>query len=77
MGIRTIILLISLYILYRIIHNLLNKKQIIKKKDKQEDMIECKFCGAHTPLSMAIEHEKSYFCCKQHLENDQEKADKG
>ena len=40
-------------------------------KDKSENMIQCKYCGIHSPESMTIKHDDHNYCCQDHADQDQ------
>jgi hypothetical protein len=40
-------------------------------KDKSENMIQCKFCGIHSPESITIKHRDQNYCCQDHADQDQ------
>lgn len=40
-------------------------------KDKSENMLQCKFCGIHTPESLTIKHNDQNYCCQDHADSDQ------
>ncbi len=76
MGIRTIIIIAALYGLYWIIRNILNSKANIETKKAHEDMVECKVCGVHLPVSKALEYNENNFCCEQHKDIEHPKNEK-
>ena len=39
--------------------------------DQSENMIQCKFCGIHSPESIiVVDHDQNY-CCQDHADQDQ------
>jgi len=76
MGFRTIIIIAALYGLYWIIRKTLNNKKNTPEEREAENMVECKFCGTHLPVSTAIEEGETFYCCQQHKENDMQKSKK-
>ncbi len=76
MGIRTIIIIAALYGLYWVIRKILNNNDKTPNERETENMVECKFCGTHLPVSAAIEEGENFYCCQQHRENDVQKSKK-
>jgi uncharacterized protein len=76
--IRLIILGLIFWLLYRMIHRLLNKpkpQQPVKyKKTSGTDMVRCAHCGIHIPQSEALQRDGLDYCSKAHRDagpNDQ------
>jgi uncharacterized protein len=42
-----------------------------KPQDKSENMLQCKFCGIHTPESSTIAQNNHTYCCQDHADRDQ------
>ncbi|MFT5548881.1 MAG: hypothetical protein ACI9CO_000798 [Candidatus Azotimanducaceae bacterium] len=40
-------------------------------KNKSENMIQCKFCGIHSPESIIVIHRDQNYCCQDHADQDQ------
>ena len=69
MGLRTILLIAGIWILYLVVKNHIAKKQarMAQKPPKDtQNMVRCKQCGIHLPISQAIEINNDYFCCEEH-----------
>jgi uncharacterized protein len=69
MGLRTILLIAGIWILYLVVKNHIAKKQarITRKPPKDtQNMVRCKQCGVHLPISQAIVINDNYYCCEEH-----------
>jgi uncharacterized protein len=48
-----------------------SKDDLKTPKDKGENMLQCKFCGIHSPESTVIKHHDQNYCCQDHADQDQ------
>ena len=39
-------------------------------KDKGENMLQCRFCGVHSPESITVIHRDQNYCCQDHADQD-------
>jgi hypothetical protein len=39
--------------------------------NKSENMIQCKFCGIHSPESIIVVDRDQNYCCQDHADQDQ------
>jgi uncharacterized protein len=66
---RILILLAIGLLLYIIIGNLLRKsKNEPSAAVGSERMVRCEHCGLHIVEKEALEDNRQYFCCSEHLE---------
>jgi hypothetical protein len=40
-------------------------------KDISEDMLQCKFCGIHSPESTTVKQQNQNYCSQDHADQDQ------
>ncbi len=40
-------------------------------KNESENMLQCRFCGIHSPESVIIKHDNQNYCCQDHADQDQ------
>ena len=45
------------------------------KLKESEDMIACDKCGTHVPKSLSYESNEKHYCCQEHADNEDCKAD--
>ena len=67
MIIRLIILLIIIWLGFRIYKTLQVKKQNKLTPVETKDMVSCDTCGIHLPVDEAIKRGEKYFCSRDHL----------
>ncbi|WP_121626681.1 PP0621 family protein [Poseidonibacter antarcticus] len=71
MILKTIAILVVLFIVYILFFKKNREKDIVKKKDiKYEDeMVECPTCGTYISTKESILSNGKYYCSKDCLEN--------
>jgi len=71
MILKTIAILVVLFIIYILFFKKNREKDIVKKKDiKYEDeMVECPTCGTYISTKESILSNGKYYCSKDCLEN--------
>ncbi|WP_420493179.1 PP0621 family protein [Sedimenticola hydrogenitrophicus] len=70
MGIRLILILLTLWALYIIVRGYIrrSRKPSVKRDNKvTANMVQCKFCGTYLPEPEALQHNGEFFCSKEHL----------
>ena len=45
------------------------------KSEDAEDMVACVYCGTHVPKSLAIQSGEQFYCCQEHLTQDNPGSD--
>jgi len=71
---RLIIIVLAVWIAYRIWQNFRAKAKTIAPKPKSPqaiaDMVECAVCQMHIPENEALRNGNKIYCSRQHLESD-------
>ncbi|WP_199930329.1 PP0621 family protein [Sedimenticola thiotaurini] len=77
MGIRLILVLLTLWGLYIIVRGHLarrRKSASVKSPGSSANTVKCKVCDTYLPEAEALQHEGEFFCSREHLtqqQNDQ------
>lgn len=70
MGIRLLLIFLTLWALYIIVRGYLARsgKSAIKQHNKvAAKMVQCKVCGTYLPEAEALLQQGDYFCSREHL----------
>ena len=81
---RLIIILLVIWLIYRLYQGV--KRQLEQRQEhnqkptkpgnagnaKAESIVRCQHCGLHVPVSEALQSNNKYYCCQEHLEEDQQ-----
>jgi uncharacterized protein len=70
MGIRLLLILLTLWALYIIVRGYIkrSRKPPVNPHNKvAANMVQCKFCGTFLPETEALVHKGEFFCSRQHL----------
>lgn len=74
--IRLIALAALFWLLYRLILALLQKLQPPTPRQRprphSDSMVRCELCGLHVPQDEALVRNGRYYCCKEHMDADEE-----
>ncbi len=73
MGLRLILIIAGIWILYTIIRRYIQQRHSTKQDTppgKSVEMVKCAYCDTHLPAPDAIEYEEKYYCCQAHLEQE-------
>lgn len=68
MGLRTLIFLLLIGILFWLLKGWLHKRhdRTANRNDPGGKMLRCAHCGLHVPENEAIRFEQHSYCCEQH-----------
>lgn len=70
MGIRLLLILLTLWALYIIVRGYIkrSRKPPVNRHNKvAANMVQCKFCGTFLPEAEALPHKGEFFCSREHL----------
>lgn len=67
MIVRLIILVVLLWLGFRIYKLFQAKKQNTLTPPKTMDMVSCATCGIHIPTNEALKDDGKYYCSRNHL----------
>lgn len=70
MGIRLLLILLTLWALYIIVRGYLTRsgKPAARKQNRiSANTVQCKVCGTYLPEGEALEHRGDFFCSREHL----------
>ena len=71
LGIRTLIYALGIALIVWILLRRGRERSVTKKPGtKVGNMVRCARCGTYVPLSEAIKHGDSYYCCDAHRYQD-------
>jgi uncharacterized protein len=79
MGIRLILFLFAVWVIYLFIRRALRnqRRDSSKTTPPAVDMVRCDLCGTHLPAPEALSRNGKHYCSRAHLKADREKTDKG
>lgn len=69
MGLRLILVILALWLVFLIIRHLLRQSEKPQAKltnKKEVDTVQCIHCGVHLPKDEAIYEEPDFYCSKEH-----------
>jgi len=70
MGIRLLLILLTLWALYIIVRAYIrrSRKSTVNQHNKiATNMVQCKVCGTYLPEAEALQHQDDFFCSREHL----------
>jgi uncharacterized protein len=73
MGLRLILFLFAIWVIYSIVRHTLRRKRnatALRTKRPEVDMVRCQHCGIHLPAPESLQQEGKHYCSREHLEAD-------
>ncbi len=69
LGLRLLLLLAALWILFLVIRQAVNRRLSARKGRLRPpvDTVSCAHCGIHIPKKEALVRKNQYFCCEDHV----------
>lgn len=76
MGLRLVLALLAVWLIYSLLRHALGKRRARAAKNiaarPPVDMVCCARCGTHLPAPEALQRGADYYCCRAHLQADDE-----
>jgi len=74
MFVRVILLLFVVLAVLWLLKRLFSGDEVDKIESqaarKPEDMLQCKYCGTHVPVSLIVKSNEQPYCCQDHADRD-------
>jgi uncharacterized protein len=74
MGLRLVLLILAIWVVYSVIRRNLrrnrNATHAPPEKRPVVDMVRCQHCGTHLPAPESIQRDGKHYCSRAHLEAD-------
>ena len=71
MGIRYILIIIAIWVLFLLLRNVRRRRRLNASRPAGQrqpvDMVRCRHCGTHLPAPEALRKGADYFCSREHL----------
>jgi len=71
MVVKFILLMIFIWLGFRIYQTLQVKKQRKVTLEKSQDMVSCEKCGVHVPVNEATKLNNKFYCSPDHADSEE------
>jgi uncharacterized protein len=63
---RLLLIAAVIAVIYLLLKSFRNKPAVPDEKKNAEDMVQCAYCGIHSPRSESLEQEGKHYCSAAH-----------